>query len=177
MIPDHSTALALHKELGSSKEIVEHCDAVARVARTIAQKFIAKGIAVDSESIYAAALLHDIGRTKTHSVAHGYVGAELLKEKKVDEKVTRIVSRHVGAGISNDEAKKFGFPPGDYVPRTLEERIVCFADKVVGAHGKVVPLELEIEKFRKKGLDASRLETLKKSLAIDLGEDPELGLA
>jgi uncharacterized protein len=176
MVPDRAKALQLHKELGSTPEIIEHCEAVARVANEISEKFEAKGLPVDKEAVYAAALLHDIGRTRTHGVQHGYVGAELLKERGVDESVTRIVMRHVGAGISKEEAEKFGFPVGDYIPKTLEERIVCFSDKVVGPQGKVVSFSLEIEKFRRKGLDVDRLENLKKSLEKDLGEDPESSL-
>lgn len=176
LIPDHTQALELHQQMGSSNEIIEHCEAVANAALRIAEKFRSKGIAVDTQAIYAAALLHDIGRTKTQTVSHGYVGAELLRQRDVDDKVTRIISRHVGAGISPAEAKKFGFPEGDYIPRTLEEKIVCFADKVVGPHGRIVPFELEVQKFKKKGLDAARLEDLKRSLEESLGADPESAL-
>jgi uncharacterized protein (TIGR00295 family) len=173
MVPDHDQAIEIHSKAGSNEKIVEHCEAVARVARIIARRFADKGIAVDEESIYAAALLHDIGRNRTQNVAHGYVGANLVKEFSVDDKVATIISKHVGAGISSDEAEKLGFPPGDYMPRTLEEKIVCFSDKVVGHDGKVVPFSLEIIKFKKKGLDVARLEDLKASLQSALGEDPE----
>jgi uncharacterized protein len=176
LIPNRAQALQLHKDLGSSKEVIEHCEAVSRVAKKIAEKFQAKGMRIDFESVYTAALLHDIGRSRTQTVAHGYVGAELLRERDVDESVTRIISRHVGAGISKEEAKKFGFPEGDYIPRTLEDKIVCFSDKVVGPHGSVVPFQLEVEKFQRKGLDAARLEGLKNALKEALGEDPEIGL-
>jgi uncharacterized protein len=175
-IPNRSEALRLHTELGSSAEVVEHCEAVARIANKIGEEFQAKGIAVDLNAVRAAALLHDIGRSKVQTVAHGYVGAEILRERGVDESVTRIVLRHVGAGISKEEAEKFGFPEGDYVPRTLEEKIVCFADKVTGPRGKLVPFQLEVDKFRRKGLDVQRLQTLRQSLADRLGEDPEVFL-
>lgn len=176
MVPDRERALQLHRELGSTPEIIEHCEAVARVAKEISEKFEARGTPVDKEAAFAAALLHDIGRTRTHGAEHGYAGAQILKERGVDESVTRIVMRHVGAGISREEAEKFGFPEGDYIPRTLEERIVCFSDKVVGPRGKIVPFSLEVEKFRRKRLDAARLENLKRSLEKDLGQDPEVGL-
>ncbi len=176
LIPDRTQALQIHEDLGSSKEVIEHCEAVARAAKEIAEKLQAKGVNIDFKSVYAAALLHDIGRSRTQTVAHGYVGAELLREKGVDESVARIISRHVGAGISKEEARKFDFPEGDYIPRTLEDKIVCFSDKVVGPHGRVVPFQLEIDKFQRKGLDAKRLEGLKTSLKEALGEDPEIGL-
>jgi uncharacterized protein (TIGR00295 family) len=174
LIPNRNEALELHRRLGSSDEIVKHCEAVADVASKIAERFSEKGFKnLDAKAIFAAALLHDIGRTKTHGPDHGYVGSELLKENNVDDSVSRIVARHVGAGISREEAEKLGLPEGDYIARTLEERIVCFSDKLVGHHGKRVPFELEIAKFKKKGLDVARLDNLKRSLQIELGEDPE----
>jgi uncharacterized protein (TIGR00295 family) len=177
MVPDRLEALRIHSEFGSKAEIVQHCEAVAQIASELAERYRSKGLEVDSKIVFAAALLHDIGRTKTHGVNHGIVGADLVRKKNVDEKIAQIISRHVGAGISKEEAKKFGFPEGDYIPRTREERIVCFSDKVVGPHGRVVPFQIEVEKFTKKGLDAERLENLKKSIESELGQDPETGLS
>jgi uncharacterized protein (TIGR00295 family) len=173
MIPSETEALALHAKLGSNNHIINHCKTVARIAQTLARRFKDNGINLDEDSVYAAALLHDIGRNKTNTIAHGYVGAQIMRENGVDESVVSIIQRHVGAGISSDEAKNMGFPEGDYFPRTLEERIVCFSDKVAG-RGKVLPFQVEIDKFRKKGLDVKRLKELKASLERDLGEDPEL---
>jgi uncharacterized protein (TIGR00295 family) len=173
MIPNEQEAIEFHKRAGSNKEIIDHCKAVANVARKLADRFSEKGIKVDKESVYAAALLHDIGRTRTQTVHHGHIGAEIIREFGADEKIARIVSRHVGAGITEEEARNLGFPPGDYVPETLEEKIVCFADKIVGEGNQIVPLRVEIEKFRARGLDYHRLEALKASLASLLGEDPE----
>jgi len=47
------------------------------------------------------------------------------------------VERHVGAGITQEEAVKLGLPPRDYVPQTLEEKIVCYADKLISCNKKV----------------------------------------
>src|SRR5579875_183294 len=97
MIPNEQEAIEFHKRAGSNKEIIDHCKAVANVARKLADRFSEKGIKVDKESVYAAALLHDIGRTRTQTVHHGHIGAEIIREFGADEKIARIVSRHVGA--------------------------------------------------------------------------------
>ena len=86
--------------------------------------------------------------------------------------MVEIVRRHVGAGISPEEAKKLGLPDFDYVPRTLEERIVCFADKMVDSE-KVRPFDEEVKRFVAKSHDVGRLRALKQGLQDDLGEDPE----
>jgi uncharacterized protein len=103
---------------------------------------------------------------------HGLQGAEILEKEGVDKEVVEIVRRHVGAGISPEEAKKLGLPDHDYIPRTLEERIVCFADKMVDAD-KVRPFGEEVHRFTAKSHDVGRLLALERGLAEDLGTDPE----
>jgi uncharacterized protein (TIGR00295 family) len=177
LIPDKEQALEIHSKVGSSEKIIDHCVAVSKIAELLARRFKQKGIAVDEKSVVAAALLHDIGRNRTQTIKHGFEGANIVKEYSVDESVARIIRRHVGAGISAEEARENGFPEDQvYVPETIEDKIVCFADKVVGPRGELVPFDLEIEKFRRKGLMADRLVNLKVSLQNSLGEDPEEAL-
>jgi len=172
VIPSEGEALALHKKYGSNDRIVAHCKAVAQVAMVIADEFQRRGRRVDSRVVLAAALLHDIGRTRIQTVRHGLEGSEMLLGEGVDEKVAGVVRRHVGAGISGEEARILGLPDLDYIPRTLEERIVCFADKMVDSDA-TRPFDEEVQRFVKKGHDVSRLLALKKGLADELGTDPE----
>ncbi len=172
MIPDERQALALHAKYGSSERIVEHCRTVARVSMVLSDAFVAHGKSIDSKAVLAGALLHDIGRSRVQTVEHGYVGAKILEEEGVDAVVVEIVRRHVGAGISEEEAASLGFPKADYIPRTLEERVVCFADKMVSSD-TVRPFEEEVKRFERKGHDVRRLIALKDSLQDELGEDPD----
>ncbi len=172
MIPSEEEAIAMHRKHGSSQVIIEHCETVARVAKILADEFRSHGVEVDSRAVEAGALLHDIGRSKVQTVRHGVEGAELIGREGVDEKVVEIVRRHVGAGISPDEAERLGLPHFDYIPGALEERIVCFADKMVDSN-RVRPFDKEVQRFAAKGHDVERLLALKKRLQDDLGEDPE----
>jgi len=167
-----SRSLELHKRYGSNDRIVRHCEAVALAAQVLVGAFRKRGIPVDEPSVMLAALLHDIGRTRVQTVHHGYVGAEIVEREGLGGAVSQIIRKHVGAGISKEEASKLGFPEGDYIPRTLEERIVCFADKMADGE-KVRPFEVEVTRFVAKGHDVERLRALKQSLLEDLGEDPE----
>ena len=164
--------MAIHAKCGSSSRIVNHCQAVAMAAKIVADEFRRRGHKVDEDAIIAGALLHDLGRTRIQTVRHALVGAEIIKEEGVDDKVVEIVRRHVGAGISPEEAKTLGLPDFDYIPRTLEQRIVCFADKMVDADS-VRPFGEEIRRFTAKSHDVGRLLALKRGLADELGEDPE----
>ncbi len=90
----------------------------------------------------------------------------------MDPKIAEIVRRHVGAGIPPDEARELGFPEGDYVPGTIEQIIVCFADKMVDGD-RVRPFAEEVKRFTRKGHDVERLTRLKEDLRESLGSDPE----
>ena len=172
MIPSVEGAMEIHAKYGSNQRIVSHCQAVAMAAKIVADELERQGRAVDESAIVAGALLHDIGRSRIQTVRHGVEGAEILAGEGVDQKVVEIVRRHVGAGISPEEAKTLGLPDFDYIPRSLEERIVCFADKMVDAD-TVRPFGEEVRRFTAKSHDVGRLMALKRGLADELGEDPE----
>ncbi len=172
MIPSEGEAMAIHAKCKTGVHIVGHCQAVAMAAKIMADEAERRGLVLDKQAVIAGALLHDVGRTRSQTVRHGVEGAEILEKEGVDTKVVEIVRRHVGAGISPEEAKKLGLPDLDYIPRTLEERIVCFADKMVDAD-RVRPFGEEVRRFTAKSHDVGRLLALKRGLAEELGADPE----
>jgi len=172
MRPSEEEAVRLHRKHGSNEVIIRHCATVASVASIIASALKQRGKEIDVQATVAGALLHDIGRSRVQTVRHGLEGSELLEADGVDEAIVQIVRRHVGAGLSPEEAKRLGLPGLDYIPRTLEERVVCFADKMVEGE-RVRPFEGEVRRFEMKGHDVERLLALKRSLEADLGEDPE----
>ena len=69
----------------------------------------------------------------------------MIREAGFPEEIARVAERHTGAGISADDIKAMNLPlpPGDYMPRTLLERLVCYADKFFSKSGdmKEKPLE------------------------------------
>ena len=84
-----------------------------------------------------------------------------------------IIERHVGAGLTPDEARRNNLPRGNYVPETLEEKIVCYADKLIeGSHE--VGIESTIESFSEElGSDhpaIKRLNDLHKEITDAIGE-------
>jgi len=172
MIPNAQRALALHRKYGSNERIVGHCQASAKISKLLCEKAAEHGRPVDEQAAVAGALLHDIGRSQVQTVNHGYVGAGILEREGVDSVVVEIVRRHVGAGISTEEAVVLGFPPGDYIPRTLEQKIVCFADKMLDGD-RARPFEEEVKRFVKKGHDVQRLRRLREDVDAAVGADAE----
>lgn len=172
MIPNAQQALALHRKYGSNDRTVGHCQECTRISKLLSEKAAGRGLLVNEEATIAGALLHDIGRSRTQLVSHGYVGAQILENEGVDRVVVEIVRRHVGAGISAEEAETLKFPAGDYIPRTLEQKIVCFADKLLDGD-RARPFEEEVKRFVKKGHDVQRLRRLKEDVSAAVGADAE----
>lgn len=154
-LPSREQALSLLKEKGCPPKVIAHCKAVARLAVETAKKCQKSGVEVDLELVEIGALLHDIGRSKTHSVNHVVAGVEVSKESGLPESVIRIIKRHIGGGITEAEAEKLGWPKDNYMPTSIEEKIVSYADKLVETSYNLVPIELTITKLRKEKLNVA----------------------
>ncbi len=148
-LPTRDEALVLLRRMGCSEGVIEHSKTVAEVAVDLAKKLRENGVEVDVELVEVGALLHDIGRAKTHDVRHGYIGGEIGRSLGLPEKLVKIIERHVGGGITAREAKELNMPPRDFIPRTVEEKIVAYADKLV-AHNRKVDFNHTLEEFREK---------------------------
>ena len=148
-LPSRDQALELLRENGCSAKVIEHCEAVAKLAMEIAEACRERGLRVDLQLVEVGALLHDIGRSKTHTVHHAVAGAEIAEASGLPEPVVSIIKRHVGGGITESEAEKFGWPKDVYVPVTLEEKIVSYADKLI-ENSRRAPIEVAIDKLVKE---------------------------
>lgn len=137
-------SLELLKQFNCSQSVIEHSKAVAKKAIGISRKF-----SVDTQLVKNGALLHDIGRCKTHSIEHAVVGAGILKDLGYSGEIIKIVERHIGAGIPSKEAEILGLPPKDYLPLTLEEKIVAHADNLINGVEEI-HIDFLIEKWEKK---------------------------
>lgn len=115
-----------------SKQVTERALAIidARPALAINRDFVAQ-----------AAMLHDIGVFLTDApgihchgtepyLMHGYLGAELMRKEGFSE-IARVCERHTGTGLTPEviSERNLPLPMGDYRPQTLEEQLICYADK------------------------------------------------
>ena len=139
-LPSSQTALKLLSESGCSREVIAHCKAVSALAVKFANSCKNRGLDVDVKLVEVGALLHDIGRSKTHNVNHVIVGVEIAESLNLPDSLVSIIGHHVGGGITSDDAKTLGWPVKDYLPTTLEEKIVTYADKLIEGL-RVVPIE------------------------------------
>lgn len=161
-LPSRRKALQLLKKSGCSQQVIQHCRVVATLATEIAEICQKKGHNVDIELVQIGALLHDIGRAKTHSVDHAVVGAKIAESFGLPDSVVLIIERHVGGGVDREEAKKLGWPPKSYIPQTLEQKIVAYADKRIEG-SRSIPIERTIERLSEElGGNHPSVERLRK---------------
>ena len=104
--------------LKHSRQVADRCLEIARRHRELP---------VDVQFMEEAAMLHDIGIFRCHApsifcegsepyIKHGPIGGDLLRAEGFPRHA-RVAERHTGTGLSGFE------------PETLEEQIVCYADK------------------------------------------------
>jgi len=157
MRPSREEILALLQGVGLSAEVIKHCLKVERKALEIAERIASNGISVDIWLVQAGALLHDVGRSRSHRLDHGVLGAQLVRESPLfsiflsqgdRESLALICERHIGGGLSAEEAEALGLPRRDFFPVSLEEKIVSHADNLVSAvYKRVFRLGEEIERM------------------------------
>ncbi len=167
-IPSEDECIELLMEAGCKRRVVIHCCTVEAVAKEIVSRV--KG--ADPDLVAAGALLHDIGRSVDHSIMHAYIGSQIVQAHGLPQSIVDIVRKHTGAGLDAEDVEELGLPDADYMPRTLEEKIVAHADNMV-SDNKVVKHSHSSDKLRNKGAErgADRIDALHAELSALYGED------
>ncbi len=145
-LPTKAEALDILVKTGCSKRVIDHCKTVARFSIKVAKAFQEKNVDIDIQLVEIGGLLHDIGRSKTHTVDHGFIGGEIARSLALPQSVVKAIERHVGGGIPKEEAKQLGWPTRSYLPLTWEEKIVCYADKRVEGL-RIVPIKQALRSY------------------------------
>jgi putative nucleotidyltransferase with HDIG domain len=142
-----------------------HCMAVADLAEYLTP-FLRIRIDIDSELLWSAALLHDIGRYATHDpVGHGAAGYNLLMTLGHPEEAY-VCASHVLFGLEADEAAQFGLPRRNFTPRKPEEKLVALIDFLM-EFDKPTTLQARFSSLRARNSNndffVSRLERAEKA--------------
>lgn len=116
----------------------------------------------DLEFVREAAWFHDIGIFLTNApaigcrgrlpyVCHGYLGREILEREGLPRHAL-VCERHVGVGISRTDIvrQKLPLPMREMVPVSLEEKIVCFADKFFSKDEEYLLRECPLETVKQR---------------------------
>lgn len=124
--------------------LLTHSEMVARKAIAVAD---AAHIEVDHDFVWNAAMLHDIGIFECNApsifctgsepyIRHGIIGASIMRKEGMPE-MARVCERHTGSGLTAKEIAETGLPLPhvDLLPESIEERLICYADKFFSKSG------------------------------------------
>ncbi len=119
--------------------LLTHSRSVAKKALWIAEQH--PELNLDKDFLYEAAMLHDIGVFLTDAdgihcfgdkpyICHGYLGADLMRREGFPRHAL-VCERHTGAGLSLEQIERqaLPIPHREMIPLSMEEQVVCFADK------------------------------------------------
>lgn len=119
--------------------LIRHSRDVADRALAVARRH--PELNLDISFLEEGAMLHDIGIFMTDApsihchgtdpyIRHGLDGAELMRREGLPRHA-RVCERHTGAGITRQqiESKRLPLPLQDFLPETMEEKVICYADK------------------------------------------------
>lgn len=142
--------------------LVDHSRSVAGLALEMAKAHPELGL--DLGFVEEAAMLHDIGIVRTAAetigcfgdepyICHGVLGAEILRSEGL-ERHALVCERHTGTGLSQKYIDEHGLPipSRDMLPVSLEEKLICYADKFfskthLGEKRSVEVARKKLEKF------------------------------
>jgi uncharacterized protein len=141
--------------------LVIHSVLVARKAVEISLRYLERNprAALDLDFVTEAALLHDIGIKLCHApeiccegtepyIRHGVLGRSLLETEGLPRHAA-VCARHTGSGIPREEvaARGLPIPEEDYLPVTLEEKVICVADKFYGKNPRRLWVEKDLDRI------------------------------
>ncbi len=149
------------------KLLIKHSVQVTERALKIANEQTT--IAIDKTFVAQAAMLHDIGIFLTDAsgiycygkepyLLHGYLGGQLMRKEGYDD-IARVCERHTGTGLTATTIKnlQLPLPPTDFRPETIEEQLICYADKFYSKshpdrERSVADTAKSLEKFGNEGV-------------------------
>ena len=153
---DEKQALKILKEFNTPENVIEHCRTVHDVSVGLVDILRERKphLRINKKLVSIGSLLHDIGRSQSHGIFHGVEGAKIIRSLNTLggpelEKIARICERHIGAGVDKKTAKELGLPPKDYIPQTIEEKIIAYSDNMVDG-SQVKSPDWCVSKFEEK---------------------------
>ena len=147
--------------------LLTHSQSVADKALQIAK--IHPELSLNEQFLYEAAMLHDIGIFKTDApgiacygelpyICHGTIGAQLVADAGFAAHAL-VCERHTGAGLSLHDivSQQLPIPHRDMLPISLEEQVVCFADKFfskshLSTEKSVEKVKISLQKYGEEGV-------------------------
>ncbi|MDE6444610.1 MAG: HDIG domain-containing protein [Muribaculaceae bacterium] len=153
--------------------VLTHSECVAGKALDIAR---AKNLDVDLDFVRDAAMLHDIGvvrcdapsilcRGELPYICHGVEGRKMLDKAGLPRHAL-VCERHTGSGLTVDDIRRqaLPLPLRDLCPVSLEEKLICYADKFFSKSGNLTQ-EKDLGKVIRQ-MEAFGTDSLQRFMAL-----------
>ena len=151
-----------------------HSNIVKDISLNIAKKLKKKDIDVNTGILVAGALLHDIGVYRCYFeslnedkntepyIRHGVIGEEIILRAGYSSAIARFAAVHIGTGFTKENIlrENLPLPKKDYLPETIEEEIVAYADQFHTKEPSFVTFNQAMEKLSK--FDNSKVKRMNK---------------
>lgn len=137
--------------------LLTHSSCVAKKALEVSKKH--PELNADNDFLYRAAMLHDIGIVACDApgiycfgslpyICHGVEGARVLAEHGMLREAL-VCERHTGSGLTASEIEEnaLPLPARDMLPVSIEEKIICYADKFYSKNPDSLTAEKSIERI------------------------------
>ncbi|MDE6271888.1 MAG: phosphohydrolase [Muribaculaceae bacterium] len=168
-IPDNDSVGSLIDRYYPSGEalreiLLTHSHCVAEKALRLADDYVMKHPEAprpDRQFIAEAAMLHDIGIQSCDApgiycygtlpyICHGVEGSRILAEDGLLRHAL-VCERHTGSGLSAEEIEEeaLPLPARDMLPVSIEEKIICYADKFFSKNPESLTEEKDLSSVRK----------------------------
>lgn len=147
------------------KLLVKHSRQVADRCLKVADSH--PELRLDRQFLMEAAMLHDIGIRWCHApsiycegeepyIRHGLIGGQILREEGLPRHA-RVCERHTGTGLTCEQIMRqhLPLPEEDFCPETLEEQLICYADKFYSkSHpDRILTVDETAQSLEKFGMD------------------------
>lgn len=129
-----------------------------------------RNLDIDKTFVEEAAMLHDIGIFRCNApdiqcfgslpyICHGIEGRTILEAEGLPLHAL-VCERHTGAGLTVDDIKRqnLPLPLRDMTPQSLEEKLICYADKFFSKSGNIKlekPLERVLASMERHGKETA----------------------
>jgi uncharacterized protein len=144
IMPSKADIERLHRKYAPNQQVYDlvygHCQIVAEMALWCAENVTDTDI--DKQLLETAALLHDVGSYAFFDdngkglnsrlyPQHAILGAKILTDEGIDERITSIIATHVLLGLTKKEIidKPWPLPEHNYEPQNIEGELLCYADR------------------------------------------------
>jgi uncharacterized protein len=182
IIPSKADIERLHRKYAPNQIVYDlvygHCQVVAEIALWCTDNVTYTS--VDKQLLETAALLHDVGSYAFFDdkgkglndrlyPQHAILGARILADGGVDERITNIIATHILLGLSKEEIvdKPWPLPERSYEPQSIEGELLCYADRFHTKHPAFNAFDTFLERLKQNlPLQGKKFELWSKRFGI-----------